>query len=348
MGSIGSPQEGPKAFSEIVSVSGLAEDARRPCKKSGGSPVTDKRTGAITVSSSTGPRTLQGKNRSKSNAMKHGIFSNIVVLPSESRPDYGSLLNGLRESFQPVGSLEDILVEKLASLLWRYRRLISAEGAEIRKHREFLRWDEGLEQTAAAEHQARRRVAEGETFWAFDLGFPEGLIWQVENPQVLDRCLQLLQKLGELVARGHRLHKSGEAVNILRTIYGGPNRQHLNETLFDEYEKWRYTANVDDDERKRQGCATPRECRENVLNSIAAEIQRLNQFKKKQSQIEDSRTEIEKLRQGVPDTPALDRLMRYEVSLERAFDRTLSQLERAQRLRMGQMVPPALRLELGS
>jgi hypothetical protein len=93
--------------------------------------------------------------------------------------------------------------------------------------------------------------------------------------------------------------------------------------------------------------ATPKECRENVLDSIAAEIQRLSQFKKKQSEIEDSRTEIEKLRQGVPDTPALDRLMRYE-GLERAFDRTLSQLERAQRLRMGQMVPPALRVELGS
>ena len=32
---------------------------------------------------------------------------------------------------QPVGRLEEILVEKLAMLLWRYRRLLQAEAAEI-------------------------------------------------------------------------------------------------------------------------------------------------------------------------------------------------------------------------
>ncbi len=39
----------------------------------------------------------------------------------------------------------------------------------------------------------------------------------------------------------------------------------------------------------------------------------------------------------------VDRLQRYEGSLERSFDRTLSQLERLQRLRLGQPVLPALK-----
>jgi hypothetical protein len=36
-----------------------------------------------------------------------------------------------------------------------------------------------------------------------------------------------------------------------------------------------------------------------------------------------------------PDAPAFDRLLRYEASLERSFDRTLGQLERLQRMRLG-------------
>ncbi len=42
----------------------------------------------------------------------------------------------------------------------------------------------------------------------------------------------------------------------------------------------------------------------------------------------------------------LDRLLRYEASLDRAFDRTLNQLERLQRMRRGQAVPPLVRVEL--
>jgi hypothetical protein len=41
-------------------------------------------------------------------------------------------LSGLCEHFGPVGTLEEVLVEKLAVLIWRYRRLIMTETAEIK------------------------------------------------------------------------------------------------------------------------------------------------------------------------------------------------------------------------
>ncbi len=41
-------------------------------------------------------------------------------------------------------------------------------------------------------------------------------------------------------------------------------------------------------------------------------------------------------------TPTLDRLLRYEAVLDRSFDRTLNQLERMQRVRLGQPVLPKL------
>ena len=52
--------------------------------------------------------------------------------------------------------------------------------------------------------------------------------------------------------------------------------------------------------------------------------------------IKAARTQLEILCRNVPDSPGLDRLLRYKVSLERSFDRTLSQLERLQRMRLDQ------------
>ena len=70
----------------------------------------------------TGPRTPTGKQRSKINALKHGIFAEAVILEGESREDFELLHGELADTLQPVGTLEQILVEKLAVTSWRYRR----------------------------------------------------------------------------------------------------------------------------------------------------------------------------------------------------------------------------------
>src|SRR5215472_612191 len=62
------------------------------------------------------------KDRSK-NALKHGAFSREVILPGESRKDYERLLAELEAEYSPSGPSEIYLVNHLASLLWRERRL---------------------------------------------------------------------------------------------------------------------------------------------------------------------------------------------------------------------------------
>ena len=90
------------------------------------------------IHKSTGPRSPQGKQRSKYNALKHGIYSNMPLLKDESRTDYQSLLQQLREYHQPEGRTEELLVENLAILTLRRRRFLKAEVAEIAKGTEFL------------------------------------------------------------------------------------------------------------------------------------------------------------------------------------------------------------------
>jgi hypothetical protein len=44
----------------------------------------------------------------------------------------------------------------------------------------------------------------------------------------------------------------------------------------------------------------------------------------------------------------LDRLLSYEASLEKNFDRTLGQLERLQRMWFGHPVPPSINVNVSS
>src|SRR5271156_2105727 len=102
---------------------------------------TDQKKHGKKPTAATGPRTAAGKERSKHNAVRHGIFSRAVVLKNESRSEFDSMLRELRNHLQPKGALEEILVEKLATLMWRQRRVLIAEGAEIQNGADFLEWD---------------------------------------------------------------------------------------------------------------------------------------------------------------------------------------------------------------
>ena len=67
------------------------------------------------------------------NALKHGILSRYTVLSHENHADYESLVNSLMDEYQPVGATEQHLVEELASVIWRKRRVLQAEGATINR-----------------------------------------------------------------------------------------------------------------------------------------------------------------------------------------------------------------------
>ena len=67
------------------------------------------------------------------NALKRGILSRYTVLSHESHADYESLVNSLMDEHLPAGATEQHLIEELASVIWRKRRVLQAEGATINK-----------------------------------------------------------------------------------------------------------------------------------------------------------------------------------------------------------------------
>lgn len=278
-------------------------------------------------SRATGPRTRIGKQRSKHNATKHAVFSSVVVLAAESQGEFDSLLEGLREDYQPKGTHEAILVDKLAASYWRLRRLYIAENAEIQAAIRFPR--------LGKDDQSR----DGVIVRMVEPGKEEtNLMQQVFDPEILEKCLGLLRDL-KLGIENAGLDNDRDSA-LLTKLYGGCARDEK-PTLFDRYRTSLSIAHCSEEERRKNGSASSEQCKKSFLEELEGEIRRLDRYKS----IEADRIRLDGLRYYVPDSSQPDRLLRYETSLERNIDRTLSQLERLQRIRMGQPVPPKLEVQ---
>jgi hypothetical protein len=62
-----------------------------------------------------------------------------TVLPWEDKADYETLLNALLKEYAPHSPTEEHLVEEIAGVFWRKRRLRIAEGASYRQGLEHIR-----------------------------------------------------------------------------------------------------------------------------------------------------------------------------------------------------------------
>jgi hypothetical protein len=80
---------------------------------------------------SNGPVSPAGKAISSQNARSHGILSVALLLPGEQKEDFDTLFCELSRELGAVGTLEQALVERIVISLWRQRRLIRAESAQI-------------------------------------------------------------------------------------------------------------------------------------------------------------------------------------------------------------------------
>src|SRR5215213_6297085 len=77
---------------------------------------------------STGPKTPEGKAAVRLNAVRHGLLSRETLLPGEDEEALRELGEHLRNELQPVGELENLLVERIIASYWRLRRVGRVEA----------------------------------------------------------------------------------------------------------------------------------------------------------------------------------------------------------------------------
>jgi hypothetical protein len=78
---------------------------------------------------STGPTTPEGKERSRCNAVRHGLTAETVIAALENCEDYQAFEAAVISDYDAESAVERELVLRLASVLWRLRRATGIETA---------------------------------------------------------------------------------------------------------------------------------------------------------------------------------------------------------------------------
>ena len=88
---------------------------------------------------STGPITQEGKQRSRCNAIRHGLTAETVIGALEDAEDYQAFEAAIIADYDAQSAVERELVLRLASLLWRLRRATTMETGLFEIQADYLR-----------------------------------------------------------------------------------------------------------------------------------------------------------------------------------------------------------------
>lgn len=274
---------------------------------------------------STGPRTLEGKQVTRWNALKHGLLSREVVIRAgegkESAVAFRRLLAQLRAELRPEGVLEEMLVEKIAVCYWRLRRAVRAEMGEIRKDLDSASWRATCHDLATLDRNKRidkSHIYEGRLHGSsFDvahlLSVLEDIEAEVEAAGVVDEYCQerLLDNFGD--------EEWGLAYKCIFFSMVATG------TTQDSGEREKPEAEAPDPDR----------CKQAILDAIRHEKKMLTRLKEIHEEEEDLQHEARRARLALPSKEVMDKILRYETTIERQLYRAINELERSREVRLG-------------
>ena len=112
-----------------------------------------------------GPKTQAGKLVSAQNARKHSFYATKLFHPDEAGSDehqeFTVLLAALRAQHQPVGALEEMTIERIATEYIRFSRLLAFEREEFSRQYAFL--NSGVERVMRYQAAIQRQLGQALT-----------------------------------------------------------------------------------------------------------------------------------------------------------------------------------------
>jgi hypothetical protein len=260
---------------------------------------------------STGPRTKRGKAYSRRNAIKHGLFARHFmdfVLQNESWSEYEELLAGLRADYNPVGAAEELEVERIAQCWWRLMRANRYENAAKR---------------LAIRDVARRELAEQSKYC------------DKRDAEEKEFILQLQKLSDEIDAADQVPTDLRERIIAMRPEFGPmwPFVESGAKELMNIPDFANLAEEYSPEERSR-GLAFA------MITVAKSFIKQLRENRRR------SVTELAYDQHAIPNSDALDKILRYEAAIDRNLNRAVDRLERLQRRRKGEPVLPPVSVRL--
>src|ERR1700732_303991 len=76
---------------------------------------------------STGPKTNEGRSRSRLNALRHGLTGQVTTMTDDDRAAHDEFCQALIKNLAPEGAMETQLAQRIATDSWRLNRLSAIE-----------------------------------------------------------------------------------------------------------------------------------------------------------------------------------------------------------------------------
>jgi hypothetical protein len=272
---------------------------------------------------STGPRSVEGKLVASKNATRHGLLSHLEVLPHlETAQEWRSHCGRIMKALQPIGYLELALAERIALNFWRLRRVARFERDDAAIAIERFARPPASASSMARHYEERadfaRRLLGIPDDEKTDKGLAAALIAKVADAAGGvdlwgDKGTVPLIDLPGAISLGsvgwqqtrdlHEINWDGRLLRKVLTAVAERTGRKLGDLL----------AQVEQDARAKA------DAERKELARVGDRLMRLN---------------------ALPNLDKLEKLNRYETSIERSLQRNLHELQRLQAARAGETVPP--------
>ena len=310
---------------------------------------------------STGPKTPEGKNRSRWNSLKHGVLSSTLLFEDDkNHAEFELLLDAYLEEFQPDGFLETQQVERIAVAHWRQTLGYRAEAGQARRQQASARWRKLI----------REAVEFGVTDYPFSLDDKEKRKLWFEYRNLKEQIKAVRDIRNDMERRGGI--DAGSVKKLLEAFAGDESAKAIlamvprisKDTEWLEYdEALLYAARLLDpatkDENKAAAAAPPDQggrskqtgnssmgkgnnpprngMNDSYLETALKVIdERLREMELLKIQIEENEQlelDADRIQSVVPSGMSADVLLRYSTTYERQYYRALKELRDIQRER---------------
>jgi hypothetical protein len=257
------------------------------------------------------PAETGGTEMTRFNALRHGVLSQYTVLPWENADEYCRLVDALVTEHAPQGPTEEHLVEELAGILWRKRRLRLAESAVHRR---------GLKDTLEP-HRNTVKAA----------------LAHLDTGNQFERVVDAIRATAADTEEDLLAMQEDEAMTHRAFALLGSRRNDAYETALaalreDTRDWWADVLARDPDELEEDEAAATADP-EGLRRFLEAEV--LPWFENRKKELANRSLIREQAFGEALDPDKLERLGRYEVHLDRKLERMLTILLRLKELRRG-------------
>jgi hypothetical protein len=225
--------------------------------------------------------------------------------------EYEEILNGLRAKYQPMGTAEELEVERIALCWWRLKRTWRYENA--------------------MNHVALRDLGRRE--------LAEQAEWCKERDKEEDAIIQELQRAAEEIQETQEFPKDWEELKQ-RIFAIEPKFEPVWKLLESAAQERLATPAIS----KLSKQLDPKE--RSVLLAIFTVKSAVVFLEELRHSRNTSVREIAIAQHVIPNSDALDKILRYETTIERQLGRSVDRLERLQRRRKGETLLPPVSVRL--